>query len=102
NLTYTTLNSSCMLWWCLFLVEYRAKCIHIKSARNVLANTFSWFPWMDLPLEGKSATNRSQAVDEEQLFFLITSSSPLLDCFVNLLEPTSWQNPHDMQYLQQQ
>ena len=99
NLTYSTLNSSRVLRWRLFLEEYGAKYVHIDGDRNVLADAFSRLPRMDPPLEGKGAVAKSKAVDEESLFFSLADDNELLDCFVNLPAPAECRNPHDMKYL---
>ena len=103
NLTYSTLNSSRVLRWRLFLEEYGAKYVYIEGKANVLADAFSRLPRMDNVIEGKGAAdNRPAAIDEESLFWSLVDDDTLLDCFVNLPAPTTCRNPHDMRYLQQQ
>ena len=103
NLTYSTLTSSRVLRWRLFLEEYGATYVYIEGKANVLADAFSRLPHMENVIEGKGvADNWAAAVDEEALFFLIVDNDTLLDCFVNMPAPAACRNPHDMRYLQQQ
>ena len=102
NLTYTTLNSSRVLRWRLFLEEYGATYVYIEGKANVLADAFSRLPRMDPPTEGKGAVSKkAQTVDETSLFWSVADDDTLLDCFVNLPAATTCHNPHDMRLLQQ-
>ena len=103
NLTYHTLNNSCVFHWCLFLEEYDATYIHIQGKDNVLADAFSHLPWIDNSTEGKrnadSDTNQPSTI-EDSLFSSIADDSELLDCFLNFpLEPIYY--PFDLQWLLQ-
>ena len=98
NLTYSTLNSSRVLRWRLFLEEYDVKYHYIEGSKNVLADAFSRLPRMASFAEGKSA---EATLLEDSLFTSVVDDDEMLDCFLNLPPAQDMQYPLDRQWIQQ-
>jgi hypothetical protein len=47
NLTYTNLNTQCILHLCLYIEEYHPHFHYIKGSNKVLADFFSWAPLLE-------------------------------------------------------
>lgn len=93
NLTCDTIHNRCVLNWCLALEDFEAKHMCLPGKDDVLTGTFSCLPQMDslvLDIEGKTAAVEDASfVDPE-----------LVDCFVNLQEDQTLQNPVDLEWIQ--
>ena len=99
NLTFHNLNSSRVLRWRLFLEDFDVSYSYVAGKENVLGDAFSRLPRLDdvAPTEGK--TSASQI--EDSLFFSLTDSELLLDCFLNLPPQRQMRYPMELRWIQE-
>ncbi len=61
NLTYTNLNTQCILHWQLYIEEFCPQFHYIKGSDNILADFFSWAPLLEKKGTSPPSTSSSSS-----------------------------------------
>ena len=97
NLTFKNFNNQRVLRWRLYVEDFDVIFKYIVGKENVLSDAFSRLPQMPKIVHDSHNKDTSKTND---LFYSLTDSKHIMDCFLNIPSQTELPNPLAPSYIQ--